>query len=485
MKDFPFSLGYTEWKYVFIGAMAEVSLWSKPLDAEAIATLMKARPETFTDCLGYWPLDDKTGSVTARDLTENNASLNMPGVTGVDLQPVSDFPPFEASSLITYPVLVRVPEDRVQVTISGADPINGKYPDGSELTLSATAPDGAEFLGWCGDVDESEKLSQTIRLTVSKTLVAVPVFRFDWLYDTAAKTISDGYWTLDVTATTNGLTIAKVNTSTACDLSGKPLMPLLDLRKPIADGEATSYTIYNLGKVAFADNPNLVSVRLPDSLKRLEGDWSNGSNRGPFANCANLESVDPLLPESIEFIGAMAFSTCPKLKGDLRFGFAQSATFFTNLYFQGSYFAGTAIGSATFGPALSSISCGAFYNDTSLTNVTFLGALSELGQNVFYGCKGIRRLTLPVRPESITTSAFASWNSYQAQVIIDATDPGWREFMSSAENFTPWSELSESIRAKYGQNFPDGERPLGLSLVLPPNQWLVANRKPATLILFW
>ena len=479
----PFSLGYTEWTSIFIGAMAEVSLWSKALNASDIAALMQARPTTFADCLGYWPLDDNPGSETARDITANNQALTMPGHTSIDFQSVGDFPPFEAPTIITYPLLVPFPQDRVQVTFSGADPIDGKYPDGSEVTLSASAPDGAEFLGWCGDVADSDRLSQTIQVTVSKSLIVTPVFQFDWFYDPTTKTISDGYWFLNATSGDNGLSISTPSSSTICDLSGYPLMPLLDLTKPIADGDATAHSIYSILSGALVDNPNLVTVRLPNGLKRLEGSWSNGANRGPFANCANLETVEPLVPESVEFIGASTFNTCPKLKGDLRFGFAQTATFYTNQYAHGAYFAGTAIGSATFGPALSNISCSAFSKVTTLTNVTFEGVLNEIGAGTFSGCTGIRQFTLPFRPPNIAATAFGSWNNYQAQFFIDPTDSGWAEFMASAENFTPWRELSEEIQTQYAKNFPNGVHPLGLSLSLPANQWLVANRKPATVLL--
>lgn len=478
-----FSLGYTEWVHHFRGSMAEVSVWSKALTASEVATLKAARPTVLDGCVAYWPLDDRSDLRQARDISANNYPLTLPSGTATTFSEVTDFPPFDAgSSVVTYPVSVGYPSDQVNVDITGAELVGTGYPEDSELALTASTSTGAEFLGWCGDIGNADPSQVSISVTVSQALTLAPVFALDWQYDAQTKTISDGYWVLNVTSATDGLTINSINSATYCNALLQPIIPTLDLRKPIQDGSGTTYQITQIANNVFASNPNLTKVYLPNSLKSLIGTWSNGTIQGPFNECANLERIEPFLPEGLEHIGANTFYNCPKLKGDLRFGFAPNANLFYNGHGHGWYFIGTAVDSVTFGPYLTRLGSSAFRGVTSITNVTILGSLTLLGQQAFDGCTNIKQFKLPIRPETVEASTFYNWNSYQAQFLIDHTDPGWATFMADPENFTPWSSLSDDVKAKYSQTFPDGPRPLGLALKTPANQWLVTTKTTGMLI---
>lgn len=452
-----FYIGYMNWGHYFRGALAEMSIWSKALSAAEIASIKNTRPTDFTDCLAYWPLDEGDGGTTTRDISGNGKTLVVGSPTKSVLEETVDFVEFEVGDpRITYEAVVQYPADHVSVVVNGAEMVGDRFVAGSIGTFTATG-EGA-FLGWSGDVPDGQRMSRTITLTMDATKFLVPVFDYDWTYDAAAKTISDGYWVLNVTANGTELTVSGMNAATFVNVLNQPFMRLLDLGKPIADADAVPYSIVQINSGVFVDNPVLVEVRLPETLKRMIGTWINENGRGPFANCSNLQKVTPFLPASLVELGVCTFANCSCLTGDLVFGVAEGA-FFTAGQYHGHQF-----------------------HNTKIASVTLDQRIEALPIAIFAECKSITRFTARHRPATIGNDAFAKWSKYQCRFEVDANDAGWAKYMSESTNFTAWADLADDIRAKYAAAFPTERRPLGLSLTLPANQWICSVKTPGLTI---
>ena len=121
--------------------------------------------------------------------------------------------------------------------------------------------------------------------------------------------------------------------------------------------------VTNIGISAFAVCSDLTNVKLPSTLKRIEG--------GAFKWCSGLTSL--VIPEGVVEIGSVwdyesrsgAFSGC------------------------------TSLTSVTIPNSVTSIEEYAFDRCTSLTSVTIPDSVTNIGKDAFYGCSGLTSMTLP------------------------------------------------------------------------------------------
>ncbi len=298
-----------------------------------------------------------------------------------------------------YRLTVPVPESGLYtVAISGTeltDPsLTGVYyASNTIVTLTATPAAGRRFVRWYGDVPEEQADSATIYLTMDRIRTAVPYVEQGWTYFETGRTVTDGYWVLNVTGSASAYTIPSISTmSDAC--------VCLDLTKP-TDG----FSFAQIGNSAFANVTTLHEVRLPDTLTTI-GNYA-------FQNCTSLERVTPFLPDTVTSLGYAAFSSCSSLTGALRIGFANP--FALGISSGSSYtFNGTQISDLAIGPRLTTITGFCFDGCASLTNVVFEETgLTSIGSYVFRNCTSLERIT-PFLPDTVTSIGYEAFQNCTA-----------------------------------------------------------------------
>lgn len=127
------------------------------------------------------------------------------------------------------------------------------------------------------------------------------------------------------------------------------------------DGSVTS-----IGKGAFADCKDLVSITIPDSVTNIEDE--------AFVRCKDLVSI--IIPDSVVNIGRSAFSECSSLM------------------------------SVTLGNGVKSIDDSAFSGCGSLTSIVIPDSVTSIGEHAFYGCSGLANLTIGSSVTDIGLGAF-------------------------------------------------------------------------------
>ena len=243
----------------------------------------------------------------------------------------------------------------------------------------------------------------TITLTRSKD--------FDgWTYDPAAKTITRGDWTFNVTSVAKDGYSMSVGKWVDVPESVQPL----DFSGLVVSAEGSYYEIVSITP-QFAWNDNNKDYRtagydpqasrvgqltLPSGLKTI-GDWS-------FGCCSNL-GAEVEFPASLTSIGISAFCRTP-LAGDL------VLTNLTSL--SQAAFASTKITSCRFGPGFRSLgnnyARGAFQSCKAITNIIFdvNSSVGRIGNWTFNGCSALEELDIRVveKFEDPTKTANAPFN---------------------------------------------------------------------------
>ena len=156
------------------------------------------------------------------------------------------------------------------------------------------------------------------------------------------------------------------------------------------EGHCTQDSI--LGDGAFSNLNKLISIKLPNSVKKI--DWA-------FVNCYNLESVS--LPQNLKqlsyfqgsYIGS--FSNCSKLT-DVEFKSCETIDGY-------AFYGCRSLHSITLPNNLREINNRAF-KYSGINNIFFPLGLKTIGEEVFEDCDNITKLTLPKSLEDIGNSAF-------------------------------------------------------------------------------
>ena len=476
-----FTMVYSGYAGYFRGGLAEVGLWNKALTTDEIMDAMWNRPEgdELADCIAYWPMDEGNAGTTARDIAANGRTLTIPDANKAKLEGTTDFVDFNAGdSRITYDVILVYPTNGVTVAVSGTEMVGRKFVEGSEATFAASTTTGKTFLRWYGDVDEKDAYNTTLTIVVDSTKALAPVYAFDWLYDAKAKTITDGYWVLNVTVSGTELTVSGINAASAKDASNLNFVTLLDLRKGVADADGTVYDIVALGPGSFSGVSTLQEVRVPDTLRTIGGTWWDN---GAFYNCTALTNVTPFLPPTVNYIGICAFSGASRLTGDLVLGDKDGEFTLPWANTSLAYFQNTAIRSVTTKENVRWIRSQMFNGCSQLESVILEGNVTNIEANAFADCSAIKTFSLVHRPE--TWPGYQGSVAYQSMFKIDPGDEGWAAYMADPANFTAWVDLSSADKAKFRTAFPGVRKPLGLSLAVPAKQWLWSVKEPGLAIL--
>lgn len=147
--------------------------------------------------------------------------------------------------------------------------------------------------------------------------------------------------------------------------------------------DLSNSSIKFLVRQAFNNCYALEWVKLPPDLGSLGLVDGPISQAGPFANCTNLSSVTPFVPNTVTNIGGSTFSNCPKLRGQLKLLGVTGIG--------GSSINGSGIDSVEFGSQLWSIGDSAFQDCTKLSEIKSPADLRGVvvGKQAFQSCNGL------------------------------------------------------------------------------------------------
>ena len=484
----------------FGGCMAEMSVWNSALSTEQLQALHWKLPsgDGFTGCIAYWPMDEANHGTNVRDISGGTeypitlAAIKV-GKTDTpahDLTEVDDFPAeFDAGDTRVFlAVNTQYRSDVSDIVVTDAtQDDNGKFLKDAPATFTATskAP-GVTFVRWFGDVPEESVSNATVTIMVDEEKTIVPYFTgIDWLYDPTAKTICDGAWTIGVTVSEDRMTLSSKKNAFS--------IPYVDLAKRVADAEGNEYVIVSLSTEVFCRNKAIEEVVLPETLETTSAWFDQNDNRNAtFLECTSLRSVTPLVPASMTVLGEMAFRGCTSLAGEVTLGGGEAElevrqSSFTQVgktQTHGDQFYNTKITGVTVKNTVHSLPLNVFSGCSALSNVVFeAGSITNIASSAFANCKKVTDFAMPERPEGIADNAFSGWTARQCRFVIHASEPRWAAYLADSANFTPWGELDADTKAAYRAKFGRGRRPMGLSLTLPANQWLVSDQAPGLTVL--
>ena len=166
------------------------------------------------------------------------------------------------------------------------------------------------------------------------------------------------------------------------------------------DGELTDLVIptsvenravVGIASGAFANNRNITSVDLPDTVKEIES--------YAFSHCVNLDSVS--FGSGLENIGERAFEYCTHLP---------EVNLPEGLKTMGGYAFDSCerLERITIPSTLTEIPTGAFHLCWRLIDVVIPEGVETVGSEAFYECEGMKSLTLPNSLRTIRSEAFAA-----------------------------------------------------------------------------
>ena len=174
-------------------------------------------------------------------------------------------------------------------------------------------------------------------------------------------------------------------------------------------------TVTGFGKYAFANNPKIKSVVVPDGVSDISDVFSGCANieavtlpknlkiigEGAFDGCSRLKNVD--IPDSVSEIGYRAFRGCSALESIV---IPDAVSKINSTTFSGC----SNLKSVVIPENVQSIESDSFNGCKSLEGVTFSNNLTKIGSYAFCGCEKLTKLDLPDNLQKIANSAF--YNCY-------------------------------------------------------------------------
>ncbi|MCR5137752.1 MAG: leucine-rich repeat protein [Oscillospiraceae bacterium] len=197
-------------------------------------------------------------------------------------------------------------------------------------------------------------------------------------------------------------------------------------------------SVTGIGESAFEDCSGLTSITIPERVTSI--------GTSAFSWCRGLTSIT--IPESVTSIGTSAFKACSGLT---------SITIPEGVKSIGeSAFSGcSGLVSITIPESVTSIGVSAFRNCSGLTSVTAhkdptgKGAIETIGNNVFSGCTSLRKVSLPVKIQTLAGKRiFDSCTELVGILISFDDDSGKRKPIAYSEKTNSCS-LDECDRPGY------------------------------------
>ena len=425
--------------------------------------------------------------VYADNEAEGEASATVIGKEGTDYAGQSVRKAFRVILASYRDLTVIYPTNIVNVVIDGADAKDGKYMTGSEVTLAASSPLGCEFVRWYGNVEGVDVEQPSITLTINSDLVLLPYFKTPWTY--LSGKISDGYWTVPVTASGKDLT---TKTGTALIST---LLPILDFDKPMAD----EYRLVALGTDTFWGSQvykaTLTELRFPDSLTSFGYDSCNGCSKvqnvriGPnvtsvgtraFYGCSSLRGfngTDDVILDGLTQIANAAFSGCSALCGRVVIGGEATCNYVSGNTSAGVFEGCSGVTDVKVGDGVTGLGPYPFASCSSLTNFVLGAGLVSISDRFFMSCAKLKTVEIGGFPVDNHSRCFNNFPSaYGTLFIVPADSADWQGFV--ATHVTPWKNLDATVKAKFA--IPGWRKPYGLittassdeGLYYPVNHWI-------------
>ncbi len=149
---------------------------------------------------------------------------------------------------------------------------------------------------------------------------------------------------------------------------------------------------------AFQSDDILTNLSLPETVKIiLDGTIGSGFASGAISQCPKLKDVN--LPDSLTYIGKLAFAGCTSIESIY---FGDGLTSVGENAFENC----KALKEVDFNDKLETIGFRAFYGCSSLKNVAFPESLKKIGGVAFCDCKAMTEVNIPASVESIEYKAF-------------------------------------------------------------------------------
>ena len=292
------------------------------------------------------------------------------------------------------------PEGGVTVTADPEPDEDGCYESGTVVTL--TAQDGANanwgaFGAWTGDLDASCRWSDQRTIAVTMNGNKSIYCEQKW-YCNGSSSLYDGYHTVLVDV--SGKNVSFKIDGAKCTVR----YPVLDLRKPIANG----YSLVSVNAYA-TRNSSFKTLYLPETLKTFGGNQY----------VSGYTFIWPCLPESVTSIGSTALS---------------SVGFTGTLYLMNDALS-----------ALPNQVC----NGASLKRYVFGPSIKTVGDNFFQNLNGLSRTICFYGEAPKFGAASNGADSYRRHIFVDPTaNPGWQDFVTNSCRAPTANEL-----LTYAKNF--------------------------------
>ncbi len=290
------------------------------------------------------------------------------------------------------------------VSISPASDVG--YDPGAVITLTASGVGGGQFVRWVGDVPAGCEKNPVISVTVDSSKNIQAIFSSPWTYDTSAQTITDGNWVLEVKSASfaeNALTVQKVR-SVENEI-------FLDLGRSASDSDSIGYSIVEIAQDVFK-NRGIRFLVLGDNVAKLQD--------RAFLNCAQLETVEPLLPSSLVKLGQGVFANAKNLVGDVVFP-ANEIEVPTSWVDYG-WFSKTKISSCDMSKAtVTRVIRNSFDSCENLVSVKLPKNLSVIGEGAFGKCTALTTIE-PFLPDTVVyvdIAAFYNCTALSSDLVMD------------------------------------------------------------------
>ena len=168
--------------------------------------------------------------------------------------------------------------------------------------------------------------------------------------------------------------------------------------------------IASVGPRAFLDNQGIRSVRIPEGVTELAGDFFSEEPAGAFSGCVALSAVS--LPESLLEIGCWTFSGCRTLRS---VEIPASVGRIGNRAFLDC----KGLRAVTIPDGVREIDYGVFMGCTGLVSVDIPQSVTVIREFAFADCANLEHIELPQRVKTVDYSAFRGCASLRNLLIPD------------------------------------------------------------------